>query len=421
MNNISGEEDIPDSCSTRRKRQLRRKQKIQQEKLMKLDEQYEKWITTKLRFVEKNKGDLPALHFAARVSDVDVCWRLLEQGADFNEKCSIFGATPLHYAAMNEAHGDRLIEFFLHRKVCHLDAEDAYHLKDQEKLWESPYDRFAILEAACHYADLEMCKWLLEEVEIDVNKFEDEDWKNHILIDVAVNRKNEASKILQYLFSKFEFTAAQQSNAYRSAFLLKLGQGSFCAKEIEELFKRVADTKIRTEGKNLLQYCVSRNRLEAAKFVHEMDGELINEINEDGLTILHLAAQFGSVEMCRWLIDEGQDLYGINRVTLSNFLHYATQNMINGKDFIKTFGKDFLEYVNQIDKNFFTPLHSAMLNERQPDKVAEALLELGADLNVKWKGNNLLHFCVINRKLQSAKFVDAKDKKMIKQRGDGGP
>ncbi|CAB3387340.1 Hypothetical predicted protein [Cloeon dipterum] len=229
-------------------------------------------------------------------------------------------------------------------------------------LWERPYDRLAILEAACHFGDLEMCKWLLEEVEIDVNKFEDEDWKAHILIDVAVNRKNEASKILQYLFS----------------------------------------------------------RLSAAKFVHDKDGDLINEISADGEKILHLAAQFGSVEMCQWLIDQGQDLSAINRFNLSNFLHYAALNSINGKDMIKTYGKDFIEYVNQMNINFFTPLHFAMLNERQPDKVAEALLGLGADLNVKWKGNNLLHFCVVNRKLESAKFVDAKDKNMIKQRGEGG-
>ncbi|CAB3380792.1 Hypothetical predicted protein [Cloeon dipterum] len=264
-----------------------------------------------------------------------------------------------------------------------------------------------------------MCKWLLEEVEIDVNKFEDEEWKEQVLYSVARNQKNEASKILQYLFSRFQFTAAQQRNAYRSAFLHRLGQYSFCVKELEELFKRVADTKLKIEGKTLLQYCVSENRLSAAKFVHEKDGELINEINEDGATILHLAAQFGDAEIFMWLIDQGQDLDAMNKQTFANFLHYAAQNRWYGNSIIQEFGRDQRGIVNQIDENVYTPLHYALLNERH-NKVAEALLGLGADLSVKRKGNNFLHFCIVNRMLGSAKFVHAKDQNLIKQRGEGG-
>ncbi|CAB3387338.1 Hypothetical predicted protein [Cloeon dipterum] len=258
-------------------------------------------LQNKLRFVEENKGEIPALHFAARVSDVDVCKRLVEQGADVNEKCVNFGATPLHYAAMNVAHGESIIDYLV-ENGSEIDEEDAH---------------------PCQFGDLEMCRWLLEEVVIDVNQFEENDWKDKVLGKVARNRKNEAT-------------------------------------------------------------------------------------------------QFGSVEMCQWLINQGQDIVVLNNKTIENFFHYAALNFTNGEDIIKTLARNFRGYVNQIDIKLFSPLHFAMINDERHNKVAEALLELGADLNVKWKGNNLLHFCIIIGKLESAKFVDAKDKNMIKQRGEGG-
>ncbi|CAB3386145.1 Hypothetical predicted protein [Cloeon dipterum] len=415
MNNIKVKEENPENSGTSRKRK-HEPQTPREETKMKLDEQYEKWIKTKLRFVEKNKGDLPALHFAARVSDVDVCRRLVQQGANVNEKCGVLGAIPLHYAALNQAHGEGIINFLV-GKGCDIDTADAHHdkainyatqagnyksatrlyihskipysreatinswlhfcikqnllqfakkvyndFKSEDILWKYPYNRFCILETACKVGDLEMCKWLLEEVEIDVNQFEENDWKDKVLEQVARNRKNEASKILGYLFS----------------------------------------------------------RLDAAKFVHEKDGDLINEVNEDGATILHLAAKFGDVKTCQWLIDLGQDLYATNKQTFANFLHDAAQNRWFGHSIIQIFGHNLRGYVNAIDENVYTPLHYALFNEIEHQNVAETLLELGADLSVKRKGNNFLHFCIVMGKIELAKFVHAKDKNLIKEKGEGG-
>ncbi|XP_065346495.1 putative ankyrin repeat protein RF_0381 [Cloeon dipterum] len=367
MNNIKVEVESPENASTSRKRQLETEpQTPREKKKLTLDDQYEKLIKIKLKFVEKNKGEIPALHFAARVSDVDVCRRLVEQGADVNEKCVVRGATPLHYAALNAANGYSLIEFFLEK------------------------GHFAMLDTACQFGDLEMCKWLLEEVKIDVNQCKVADWKDKVRSAAARNRKNEAKDVI------------------------------FCANELEELFKRVAVIKIKLGSKNFLQLCVSRNRLEAAKFVHEKDGDLINEINGDGTTTLHLAAQLGDVEICQWLIDQGQDINAVNKQTFANFLHYSAQNRLYGDSIIQEFGHNLRGIVNQIDENVYTPLHYAILNERQHENVAEALLELGADLSVKRKGNNFLHFCIVMGKLECAKFVHAKDKNQIKEKGEGG-
>ncbi|XP_065346547.1 putative ankyrin repeat protein RF_0381 [Cloeon dipterum] len=430
----------------------------------------------KLRYVEENKGVIPALHFAARVSDVDVCRRLVEQGADVMEKYGVQDATPLHYAAMNAANGYSLIDFFL-EKGCDIQARDArhdraieyairvgnyklamqihmhfrkryfgeativgalqiailnksldfakfvYNNKRQELLSERPC-YFSILEMACVDGDLEMFKWLLEEVKIDVNQFEDKDWKYQILETVARNESCETSEIIRYLSSRFEFTADEQSKAYRDAFYYKIVNEDhqiFFAKDAEELFKGFADTKIQYEGVNWLQYCVSWGNLDAAKFVHGKDGELINEIDEKGATILHRAARHGKVEMCQWMIDQGQDINALNQKTGANFLHYAAQNPADGKNIIKTFGENLRGYVNQRDVNDFTPLHFAMLDEEYFEKsVAEALLELGADLSAKKEGHNLLHLCIVTGDLERVIFVHFKDKNLIKERGGGG-
>ncbi|XP_065346545.1 serine/threonine-protein phosphatase 6 regulatory ankyrin repeat subunit C-like [Cloeon dipterum] len=336
------------------------------------DDHYEKFLKLTLRYVEENKGDLPALHFAARVFDVDVCRRLVEQGADVNEKCSVRGATPLHYAALNEVHGLSLIDYLFYEKGCDIDGEDAR--PDQ-----AIGDARRMLETACQWGDLEMCKWLLEDVEIDVSQFKDKDWKDQILQTVAGNHSLE-------------------TNA-------------------EELFKGFADTKIKIGGQNLLQFCVNRNHLDAAKIVHGKDGELINEIDEQGATILHRAARHGNVRMCQWLIDQGQDIKALNTKTRANFLHYAAQNSVDGENIIKIFGENLREYVNGTNVHDLLPLHLALINKQRNYKsVVEALLEVGADLSLKIKGYNLLHFCIASKKLDCAKFVHNKNKNLIKER-----
>ncbi|XP_065346558.1 uncharacterized protein LOC135943819 [Cloeon dipterum] len=111
---------------------------------IKLAQRQKDILRTKLDNVEANKDDLLALHFAAKVSDVEVCRHLVEQeGAHINEKCSISGATPLHYAAMNETHADALIDFFL-QKGCDFENRDShnarpidYALQDEVKMMEA--------------------------------------------------------------------------------------------------------------------------------------------------------------------------------------------------------------------------------------------------------------------------------------------
>ncbi|XP_065346561.1 espin-like [Cloeon dipterum] len=162
------------------------------------------------------------------------------------------------------------------------------------------------------------------------------------------------------------------------------------------------------------------NSVAALEFVHNKDASLINEVSDDGATVLHLAAMKGNGYICTWLFDHGQNIFAVNESNHGNFLHYAAQNVTNGFRIIHIFGPILRDIVNRIDKYLYTPLHWALVNEDDANEIARALLYYGADLSVKRNGNNFLHFCIVKGKLKSAKFVHAIDKNLIKEKGEEG-
>ncbi|CAB3379073.1 Hypothetical predicted protein [Cloeon dipterum] len=74
-------------------------------------------LEDKLEDVEKNRGNIPALLYAAKYADVDVCRKLVDDGADVNERDEK-GNDVYHCAAMKENSCDvDLIYFFAERKA----------------------------------------------------------------------------------------------------------------------------------------------------------------------------------------------------------------------------------------------------------------------------------------------------------------
>ncbi|XP_065346519.1 uncharacterized protein LOC135943784 [Cloeon dipterum] len=75
------------------------------------------YLEDKLEDVENNKGDIPALLYAAKYTDVDVCRKLVDDGADVNETDEN-GNDVYHCAAMNKNSCDvDLIYFFAEKKA----------------------------------------------------------------------------------------------------------------------------------------------------------------------------------------------------------------------------------------------------------------------------------------------------------------
>ncbi|XP_065346480.1 ankyrin-3-like [Cloeon dipterum] len=428
-------------------------------------------VKAKVDYVKAKRGNLPALHFAAFKTDVEVCRHLVEQkGVDINELCSKNGATALHYAAMNEHRGEDVIDYLL-EKGCDLEKTDRhekkpvfyalkvgnyelaiklFHLSQDRRNLESrtsllcfslemnnlefakyvskndeilckdrDYDLEVILKA-CKYGDLAICKWLHEEVKIHCTWIWGDTVKNKILCHAAWNRYY-AREILQYLFSRFKSSTDEKRNAYGNALVAIFQRNTFNPVGAEMFLQLLGCSNVRFKisGFTLMHYAVTSS-LAAVQFVYGKDIRLINVVSDDGATVLHIAAMLGNVDICMWLINLGQDIYTANKNNHGTFLHYAAQNVSCGDLIIKKFGHKVLKLLNRGDKYSYTPLHWAVINKNYAIEISRTLLNFGADLSVKREGNNFLHFCIAQGNLGCAKLIHAKNSNLIKKKGEGG-
>ncbi|XP_065346488.1 uncharacterized protein LOC135943752 [Cloeon dipterum] len=413
-------------------------------------------LEEKIKFLEKNRaGDIPILLFAAKVGDEEVCEYLVQAGHYGGVTEAKSGANVFHFAAENAVHGLQLIEIFL---VSHgADAQkknyeetdavthafrnkNIYFAMKLFKFYEYPgslllhciceglellkfafekdnsvvkkkgsdrFDEKLLIEAAM-YTDLPTLQWFLSICGEELAK--DDGWKLDAVLKATRNKRH-GRRITRYLLKSFRFTLTTENLA------LLLGesliQGNI--KMATTLLDHGADIKLVADEQAPLHFCVVENSLAGARFVHEKDRTQMDLMTEDGETTLHLAAEFSSVRMCEWLIKEGQDLSAINPKMESTFLHCAAYNHDQGGKIIRHFGQRLREDLNRRDKLEETPLHKALKSRNL--KAAEALIEMGADLDVKLKMCNLLLYCLGNNVLSSAKFIYAKDAKQIEGLG----
>ncbi|CAB3384492.1 Hypothetical predicted protein [Cloeon dipterum] len=139
-------------------------------------------------------------------------------------------------------------------------------------------------------------------------------------------------------------------------------------------------------------------------FLEYCDPERIMNFVKDGKTLLHLAAEFGDVELCQWMVDEkGQNPHASNLKTLATVLHYAAKNKKNGHRIINYFGEQLKYLKDETNKFNKTPLHCALKKENL--SAAQALINIGASLLIKRKEKSYLHYCLKRNKLKSAGFL----------------
>ncbi|CAB3384491.1 Hypothetical predicted protein [Cloeon dipterum] len=144
----------------------------------------------------------------------------------------------------------------------------------------------------------------------------------------------------------------------------------------------------------------------------------LNGVVEDGKTLLHLAAEFGDVLLCKWLLVKGQNPHVRNCENYATVLHYAAKNMENGHEIIEYFSSELNYLKDAIDNFVETPLHYALKEENL--KAVEALIGIRASLAIKKDDKNYLHYCVMQKKLNSAKLVHELNSDLIKETLDNG-
>ncbi|CAB3389016.1 Hypothetical predicted protein, partial [Cloeon dipterum] len=133
-------------------------------------------LDEKLNFIEKNRGKVPPVLFAAKVADEEVCRELIANGADVSKIFDKNGANAFHYVGMNTS-GSKLVELF-HEHGTKIDKkakngifplERALQMKNYEvsiKLFELLKEKINfngnILDWCVDLNALKFCKFVFE-------------------------------------------------------------------------------------------------------------------------------------------------------------------------------------------------------------------------------------------------------------------
>ncbi|CAB3387334.1 Hypothetical predicted protein [Cloeon dipterum] len=399
-------------------------------------------LDEKLNFIEKNRGKVPPVLFAAKVADEEVCRELIANGADVSKIFDKNGANAFHYVSMNTS-GSKLVELF-HEHGTKIDKkakngkfplERALQMKNYEvsiKLFELLKEKINfngnildwcidlnslkfckfvfekdaslskgrtenLLIRAVRRADEKLCQWLFKEclADVDLDSDQASNWKEEILFDVASNLKH-GEKITHFLLENYKIDVEKKSlffhhTPYSQAIAMEnrgvanalLIHGAILEVDIDpetarqicgdkgykeetrELSRRCRRRYIKNFGrcKNLLQvalelefihaaealfelnfdkkmnkinylhFCVVKNKLESAKCVHSRNTNLIREMGQDGKYVLHLAAEYADLDMCRWLLSQGADPEALTSdgslETLKIHMHCSTLEEVN--------------------------------------------------------------------------------------------
>ncbi|XP_065334671.1 putative ankyrin repeat protein RF_0381 [Cloeon dipterum] len=305
-------------------------------------------------FLNEHSGGGTRLHAAASLADEATCRRLVDEGANVGARCSDFGATVLHYAALNESHGEGLITYFvsvgigacvtdedglepihyalrvgnlgianmllrlrrggpgsscdslLHFCVRHrllraakmVLERNRWILETKEEMGRTP------LHLAAAVADVRICEWLLKEgasVTAMCGVY-----GGTALHHMAMNSSEGAEKLVDLLLSHGADIEAR-TLARETPLQVALLQGNL--RTAKRLIQLGADCTVRNKnGYNLLQVCLEKNVITSAQFVLENNREQLFEMcGSGGETALHVAARCCDLPTCDWLVRNGAD------------------------------------------------------------------------------------------------------------------
>ncbi|XP_065346577.1 putative ankyrin repeat protein RF_0381 [Cloeon dipterum] len=410
----------------------------------------------------KNRGETPMLLFASKVGDVEICGYFVEKGANVVGTVDKRGSNVFHYAARNAAHGLQLLEYFaslradVKRKndvgegaemvavkegnydfaiaLFNKRSEDmsflAHCIAYQVKLdiLKSLYEKNAsvgnvdnnidlkyLIPTAAGFRDLDIMKWVVEICRSSLEYSTHHVRKGILLSALKASGDNmkHGEQIVRFLMEEFSLKLLPTDLEFllKSAFL----KGNIPM--VDYLMKKHG-AHILDRKSSFLEELISDENVKV-----ESIGEFLNlagkEMDEFLIYPLHLASQHSRPDVCEWMVRQGFDVTAVDSTTLGTVLHYSVLNKSHGLANIRFFAPKMpLKDMNRKDVLGKTALHVALCKTRLD--MAEALIKYGADLDVDFKGCNLLLYCVGRNRLLSAKFVYAKKKSMVNGLGPEG-
>ena len=332
-----------------------------------------------------------ALHHSAHNGSYELVKYFVDMGADIHLKVND-GANYLHLTALNR-HLD-LCKALINKHNFNIDMADndgftALHRSAESGIYDlvnlfsdtglNIYQETKVggncLHIAAAYGHLDLCKTLID--------------KNNFDVDTTDNQG---------------FTAL-----YRSA-----QSGSY---ELIKLFADIGgDIHLKTKvRRNCLHIAAAYGHLNLCKTLIDQDNFDVDTTDNQGFTTLHCAAQSGSYELVKFLIDRGVDIHHKTKAE-ENCLHVAaTYGNVN---LCKTLIDKHNFNVDMADNARFTALHrSAQFGSYE---LVKFFANKGTDIHLKTKGGeNCLHITATYGHLNLCKTLINKHNFNVDMADDG--
>ncbi|XP_065336688.1 uncharacterized protein LOC135937463 [Cloeon dipterum] len=236
----------------------------------------------------------------------------------------------------------------------------------------------------------ELIKWLLENVNVDVNHV-DENKETALLIASRRNIWSAVNVLLQHGADVHQKDANEMTVLHYAAFY---GNVEMIEKLVSEFG---ADLSAKNnQGQNAMHFACFKSELEAAKFLNRKKRGLIWEVTIDHNTALHIAVQdiqLLDLAMVRWLVEEVcLDPEALNSQGQSALLIACASQRLDIVSYLHRIGAK----IDVVDKQGKTALHHFAKFGRR--KNIETFLRLGLHLRAKCNsGFNILHEACMSR------------------------
>ncbi|XP_065346457.1 putative ankyrin repeat protein RF_0381 [Cloeon dipterum] len=350
-------------------------------------------LTRKLEKHAKNRSGETAMHVALSMERVDLAYYFLKEGVKF-EKCD--DNILMYCVKKNKIKSAKFVFERYSRLMKGVDSAGCN-----------------LLHIAAEYSNKEMCKWIVSKNKIKPKDLCTKKLKSTVFHHVAKNKAHGVELASYFVDLRVDLNERDQSGETPLHYALRVKNLDVA----DEMIEDGADLKVKLDELNLLQFCISRNLLYSAIFVHSKDRSQMQVKGKEGEHALHLAAANADLSICQWLCNAQFNPRSLSEELENSVLHFVAYNEKHGQSLVSFFVSQGVD-VNRRNKNKETPLHAALCKENI--KVAGELIKFGAKFKVKINNDNLLHFCIRRNKLASAKFIVGVKPELVKEKCTGG-
>ncbi|XP_065349814.1 uncharacterized protein LOC135945834 [Cloeon dipterum] len=357
---------------------------------------YKKWPVVDYlltKNVDVNKVDRKgktAIHYAVLSGEMKMVQKLVKHGADLSGKMIENGYNLVHIAAR---HKNSKIVSFLHGKNQEL----------VNQVTNERSERSTPLHIATRHSSVEVVRWLLENIKVDVNAV---DRSGSTVFMLAC--KYYKLQIINLLLAKNVDVNKRKLNGKHA---LHYAAASGNLDLVETLLRQGAEPSLKcNKGMNSIHYAIKH--VNVVFHLHELNVGLVKEVINNGNTCLHLA--FGkdtySFEVVKWLVEEMQlDVNSTNLKGVTPFMIACENNCSEAIQLLLSKGVE----VNKTDQDGRTALHYAVKSGCVD--LVQKLLDHCADLTVKDNSSKtVLHYGFSN--IEMTLFLHQKNGKLVKEK-----